>query len=376
MNRLKLLFKKYLGKYILFFTIQVSIFICIFLYLLKQNVNNDVLVYERSHTLDGNVVMKNESNPIFINLSSSTDFVAGNCFFKEQNKLMLLYYSKYEDSTAIFLAESSDGINFKNTYEAPILIPGDRGQWDSGGVSVFPNCIVKKYDGTYFMYYSGSLADAGDIYHSGQIGLATSANLKDWTKHNSNPILGPSEIGWDSWGVFEPSIHFSGNDYGVKDAYKMWYGGSNDQLRFKIGYAESSDGINWKKHFASPVISYSSTDNQFDSYSVEVHSVRKIHGKFIMLYEAIETEFPSPFAVGIAYSSDGINWKKSKHSPVLSQGMVGDWDQMGIYHPSLVDFLGRTYIYYVGLDYAFEHRIGVAEINPIIFFSESQDIIQ
>lgn len=317
------------------------------------------------------IVTKNNNNPIFYNKKlNSSEFVAGNCFFKKNNKLMLLYYAKYNDSTAIFLANSENGINFQNVFEEPILLPGDNSSWDNGGVSVFPNCIIKKNDGTYFLYYTGSQNEKSDIYHSGKIGLAVSKDLKNWTKHNSNPILTASKNDWDSSGVFESSIYFDGNEFGKKDAYKMWYGGSDKNLRFKIGYAESPNGVEWKKYKNNPVIGYSDIKNTFDEYSIEVHSVNKIFGKYIMFYEAIEQQFPHPFSIGMASSKDGVEWKKSELNPILSSGMVGDWDQMGAYHPSLVSLNGKLFLYYVGLDYKFEHRIGVAEINPNIFYME------
>jgi hypothetical protein len=40
---------------------------------------------------------------------------------------------------------------------------------------------------------------------------------------------------------------------------------------------------------------------------------------------------------------------------------------MGAYHPSLVWKEGEYFLYYVGLDYAYEHKIGVIKLekNPV-----------
>jgi predicted GH43/DUF377 family glycosyl hydrolase len=312
--------------------------------------------------------VKAKDNPIFSAPSNADglSLAAGNCLLQRKSETLLLYYSHGPKGLTVYSTTSTDGLTFSKENSQAILAPGGEGAWDDAGVSIFPNCIVQKTDGSYMMYYTGSKKNGTDIYHSGQIGVAFSSDLKNWVKHDKNPILTPSSEGWDSQGVFEPSVLFSGNSYGAPQSYQMWYGGSDKNLRFQIGYAESIDGINWTKPLTSPVLSYSNQPNEFDNHSIEVHSVTQIHNGFVMLYEAVQGEFPRRFAVGLAYSRDGKNWIKSKANPVLEAGGVGSWDQMGAYHPSL--FLsGDAYrIYYVGLDHDYKHQIGVAELNPSV----------
>jgi len=318
-------------------------------------------------------VLKSEHNPIFSpsnkNGWDSHNHVAGNCFIKDkEGRLVLLYYAAGDNSsvTSVGMATTLDGENFIRR-DTPVLSRGDPGEWDSGGVSVYPNCVIQRKDGSYMMFYSGFKEGTPDIYHSGAIGLATSTDLIQWKKYEKNPIITPSEgDSWDSLGVFEPSVYFTGNHYGHPGAYKMWYGGSDKNLRFQIGYAESKDGYNWIKSESNPVLSYTDNGIDFDSYSVEVHSVSMINNKFVMFYEAIKSAFPYPFSVGMAISNDGIRWEKSSNNPILEGGMPGEWDAMGAYHPSLVHLENKYLLYYVGLDYSYTHRIGVAELNPAV----------
>ena len=95
-----------------------------------------------------------------------------------------------------------------------------------------------------------------------------------------------------------------------------------------------------------------------------MHSVVKYNNKYILSYEGTDRYFPSRFAIGIAYSDDGIKWQKSKINPIIEGGPVGSWDSMGAYHPSLLIENDRIIMFYVGLDNAYNHQIGVAEINP------------
>ena len=90
------------------------------------------------------------------------------------------------------------------------------------------------------MWYTG--ANSIGVH---QIGYATSADGIDWQKHPQNPVLKVGAPGcWDSDYVGYPEIIKIGT------TYHMWYAGTdnfNNYPAFRMGYATSSDGINWTK---------------------------------------------------------------------------------------------------------------------------------
>jgi len=59
------------------------------------------------------------------------------------------------------------------------------------------------------------------------------------------PVLDPG-AGWDSWLVYAPSILFDG----VR--YHMWYTGADNYI--DIGYAFSEDGVSWIRYDGNPVV--------------------------------------------------------------------------------------------------------------------------
>lgn len=297
--------------------------------------------------------------------------VAGNCFVEHDGRLHLLYYASTKSgSSAIGLARESDRNGFERVVDGPVLEPGKNGEWDAGGVSVFPGGVIKRRDGTYWLYYSGIEKDAVDFYwgrRSG-IGVAFSKDLVKWEKYSGNPILKPEQkYAWESEGVFEPSVIFTGDEFGGEGAFIMYYGGNNSSGRMSIGYAESFNGVNWKKYSGNPVLTHGG-NHSFDSYTVEVHHALKLSGKTLLLYEGTDRKFPSHFAIGLACSEDGINFTKTGRV-IHEGGIVGSWDEMGGYHPSLVRKNGDYFLYYVGLDYRYEHAIGVIKLknNPVEF---------
>jgi hypothetical protein len=144
----------------------------------------------------------------------------------------------------------------------------------------------------------------------------------------------------------------------------MYYGGNDLSGRMSIGYAESINGIDhWVKYKGNPILKHGD-EYAFDSHTIEVHHTIKVFGQYLLFYEGTDRKFPSRFSIGLACSKNGRDFKKV--GVIHEGGMVGDWDSMGAYHPSLVWLHGVYYLYYVGLNYRFDHSIGMVELkkNP------------
>lgn len=301
----------------------------------------------------------------------ATTHVAGNCFVEHDGRLHMLYYSDKGqlNPAAVGLAVQDANGRFRRAVEGPVLKAGASGEWDAGGVSVYPGCVVQRKDGTYWLYYSGIAKGATDFYwqRQGAIGLAFSKDLVTWEKHKGNPILvADAALEWESEGVFEPSVIFTGDEYGGKGAFHMYYGGNNPSGHMAIGYAESHDGVKWVKHGGNPVLAPGG-EQAFDAHTVEVHHAVHLSGYFLLLYEATARKFPSRFSIGLACSRNGTDFTRTGR--VLHEGgPVGSWDAMGAYHPSLVWAAGEYYLYYVGLNHRHDHAIGRIRLgsNPAL----------
>ena len=94
----------------------------------------------------------------------------------------------YEEGAAVIgLATSSDLLHWQLTD--PILLPQDGAPWEHGGL-YRPDLMLDR--GTYYLYYNAK-TDAlpeseGGGWHE-QTGVATSKDLKTWTRYKGNPIL-------------------------------------------------------------------------------------------------------------------------------------------------------------------------------------------
>ena len=162
---------------------------------------------------------------------------------------------------AIRTATSSDGLIWNDdqpltqdgTYQ---LITGSGTGWNSG--SYGPGDVIYNPSGSdnlddtnvwnnkYVMYY---MATNGSNEY---IGLAYSIDGKCWKRYGDVPVLSPCteyddpSVGWDYRSVGYPTVIDAGG------IWHMWFcGGPN--TNYGIGYAWSTDGINWVKDADNPI---------------------------------------------------------------------------------------------------------------------------
>jgi len=125
----------------------------------------------------------------------------------------------YEAGAAVIgLAWSDDLLHWDLTD--PILFPNDGAPWEHGGL-YRPNLI--EHDGVFCLYYNAKTdllpkSEGGGWLE--QSGVATSRDLKTWTRYAGNPIL--RNGGPDSW-----DARFASNPFVVqhKDLWGMYYFG-------------------------------------------------------------------------------------------------------------------------------------------------------
>jgi predicted GH43/DUF377 family glycosyl hydrolase len=96
--------------------------------------------------------------------------------------------------------------------------------------------------------------------------------------------------------------------------YRLWYH-SYDGSRRRIGYAESSDGINWTKR-ANPVLDVG-PPGAWDDKAVVEPRVFATDGGYRMYYGGHRSIGPDAYALGLATSPDGVNWTRSGSAPIF-----------------------------------------------------------
>lgn len=217
------------------------------------------------------------------------------------------------------------------------------GAWDDGGVD--HHAVI--FDGnTFKMWYSGLKAKTATKL----IGFATSPDAINWTKH-PNPVLDKGTQGqWDSQFIAGAYVLYDGT------TYQMWYVGGSSFSRLEIGFATSTDGINWTKHMSNPVLRVGS-EGSWDAKWVGSSTVLFDGTIYKMWYEGVNAQHD--FRIGYATSTDGITWTKHPNNPIFSVGQPGNFDDTWVHVPHVI-FDGAMYhMWYSGFDGSID-RIGCA----------------
>src|SRR5680860_29581 len=101
-----------------------------------------------------------------------------------------------------------------------------------------------------------------------------------FTRINGEPLLEPDpSLDWEAGGIFSPAVIHE------KGAWKMIYRANGADNISRFGYAESVDGIDWKKFDEPRVV----PDHSGLEYSgIEDPRIVNIDGKYFITYTAYD----------------------------------------------------------------------------------------
>jgi hypothetical protein len=222
--------------------------------------------------------------------------------------------------------------------EKPVIGLGSLGTFDDSGVT--SSCIVN-HNGKKYHYYSGwSLGVTVPFYF--YIGLAVSTDGgRTFDRQSPSPILERNAI--DPYLTASPCVLIE------KDIWRMWYvsgtgwemSGRKPRHRYHIKYAESKDGIHWHRT-GIVCIDYQSPGE----YAIARPWVINDQGLYRMWY----SYRGEAYRIGYAESADGIVWTRCDDEAGIDVSGAG-WDSEMIEYPCVFDHRGRRYLLYNGNEY-------------------------
>jgi hypothetical protein len=219
----------------------------------------------------------------------------------------------------------------------PVLNLGQPGAFDEDGVTV--SCVV--HDGRRrHLYYTGWQRGAeGGLRFTLTAGLAVDEGDGSFRRVSPVPVL--ERTGDESSFTASPFV------LRERDRWRMWYvAGSSwrtidgrQEPCYDIRYAESLDGISWSRMGAC-------IDHTAEEYAFGRPWVVRDADRYRMWFSVRGERY----RIGAAESSDGVTWLRTDDTSGLRPSEKG-WESEMVAYPAVVDHTGRRYLLYNGNGY-------------------------
>ena len=239
-------------------------------------------------------------------------------------------------SVGFFEFDIKDPAKTLRVSDKPLLSPGERGAFDDSGVSI--GCMLMHAKKRYLYYLGWHLGVT--IPFNNTIGLAIDAKLDfNFERVSQAPIVDRNAV--DPLCLSYPWV------IEENGRWRMWYGShirwgkQHADMEHIFKHAESRDGINWTRDgkVILPI-----------DFPKECALSRPMVFKDEELYKMWFSFRDKAYRIGYAESKDGIAWERMDAKAGLDVS-VGGWDSDSVEYPCVFAHHGRKYLLYNGNGY-------------------------
>jgi hypothetical protein len=262
-----------------------------------------------------------------------------------EDNLIRIYFSKRDIrncSLPYFLEYDLERHKINSINEEPVLALGDTGTFDDSGI--MPTCLVKHKDELRMYYIGWNLGVTVPFRNS--IGIAISNDDgKSFRKLYDGPILDRTK--YEPHFVASSCVIYDKGVWKIWYLSCTKWKVVNNQLRhyYHIKYAESNDGIDWERKGIIAI------DFKYDNeYAISVPRVIYEEGLYKMWYSYRGGAFSDNYKIGYAESMNGINWNRLDEQINIITSK-GNWDNESQCYPFIFDFKSERYMLYNGNGY-------------------------
>lgn len=224
------------------------------------------------------------------------------------------------------------------TEPLPVLEPGPRGTFDDSGA--MGSCLVRAGNRQY-LYYTGWNVGTTVPFRNFAGCAVSDDGGATFRKLSTGPLLGPNAV--DPYLAHSPWVL-------VEDGrWRMWYcsgtgwmvNGERPVPQYHVKYAESDDGIAWRRtghvciDFAGP-----------DEHAISRPVVVRDADRYRMWFSARGERY----RLGYAESSDGLDWEREDGGAGLEPSESG-WDSEMVCYACVFDVDGTRHMLYNGNGY-------------------------
>jgi predicted GH43/DUF377 family glycosyl hydrolase len=218
----------------------------------------------------------------------------------------------------------------------PVLSPGPLGHFDDHGV--YPSSLAKTADRLHLYYIGWNPGARSPLFYS-SIGLATGDGRGErFERASPAPIMARSR--WDPCLVTSPCVRIESG------RWRMWYvsgfrwteDADGMHSYYHIKYAESADGIEWRRDGLVCIELAGSERN------IARPCVVNDDGRYRMWYSY---DAGRGYRIGYAESEDGLRWTRRDDCAGISPSATG-WDSEAQAYPWVFSHDGTRFLLYNG----------------------------
>lgn len=248
-----------------------------------------------------------------------------------------------------------------NVSDEPILKLGDLGTFDEFGT--YPVSVVK-YEEEFRAYYAG-WTRCESVPFNVAIGYAVSKNNGvSFEKMGSGPILSYSID--EPFILSGPKIRrFYDKWYLFYIAGKKWVLDSGKpEPVYTIRMATSEDGVSWNK-VNKGLIKSRVEENEAQASPDVIFYEGKYHMFFCYRFSTNYRGSENGYRIGYASSTDLINWTREDEKAGICISEGDEWDSESISYPHVFELDGKVYMLYLGNQVG-KYGFGLAELETYI----------
>lgn len=229
-----------------------------------------------------------------------------------------------------------------NEFPVPINL-GKKGAFDENGI--MPTSLLTKGN-ELWMYYIGWNVGSNVPFRNA-IGLMISHDRgKTFSKYSKGPLLDRGLH--DHCFVASNCVIAEADFYRMYYlSCSHWQTDKNKHIKhyYNIKYAESADGIHWHRE-GKVAIDF----EHKGEYAISVPRVHKDQNLYKMWYSYRASPRAVTYRIGYAESANGLDWNRKDNLVNLDVSATG-WDSEMICYPYIFDFRGKRYMLYNGNSY-------------------------
>jgi hypothetical protein len=268
-------------------------------------------------------------------------------FIEDKNIIRIYFATRNRSNQSVtgFIEVDADNVSkILKVSKDPVIGLGPIGSFDDCGA--MPSWIIGNNDEKYLYYIGWNVRNTVPYHNS--VGLAISKDGGEtfqkfsegplWDRDYKEPYFSASSCVLKENGLWR-------NWYLSCTGYKMING--KVEPRYHLKYAESADGINWIRN-GVVAIDYANNDEAgiVKASVIKSGQMYKMWYSYRNFVD-YRTDVNNSYKVGYAESLDGIKWVRKDDIVGISRSVSG-WDSDMIAYPHVIEIKGRLVMFYNG----------------------------